>query len=204
MRVTTIEQCGKYKYKVFLDEVYVFWLSWRELNFWKLREGIDISKEQFQKIMKESILEKCKRKAISYLNLSDRTECELRQKLKQQLYVEEIVDQTIAYLYHCHYLDDDRFIRYFIERNKNIHSKRWMEQKLQTKGIKREQLSEYWEDNYSEEDAIQRAVNRKLKGRKIKDRAEKEKVLGYLFRQGYSVSNSMRAIKNYEEKMLNT
>ncbi len=204
MKVTAIEQSDKYKYKVFLDEVYVFWLSWKELNFWKLKEGIDITREQFQKIMKETVLEKCKRKAISYLNLSDRTEYELRQKLKQQLYVEEIVDQTIAYLYGCHYLNDDRYIRYFIERNKSIHSKRWMEQKLQIKGIKREQLSMYWGDDYSEEDAIQKAVNRKLKGRSIADRAEKEKVLGYLFRQGYSVSSSMQAIKNYEEKMLNT
>jgi len=33
MRVTAIERCGKYKYKVFLDEVYAFWLSWKELKF---------------------------------------------------------------------------------------------------------------------------------------------------------------------------
>lgn len=204
MRVTAIEQNGKYKYKVFLDEAYVFWLSWKELNFLKLKEGTDVSEEQFQKIMKEVILEKCKRKAISYLNLSDQTEYELRQKLKRQLYIEEIVEKTIAYLYCCHYLDDKRVIRYFIERNKNIHSKRWIEQKLQVKGIKREQLSEFWGEEYSEENAIERSINRKLKGRKIADCAERQKVLGYLFRQGYSISSSMHAIKNYEEKRLNT
>lgn len=204
MKVTAIEQNGNYKYKIFLDEVYAFWLSWKEIKYFKIKEGSTISEEQFQKIMKEVVLEKCKRKALSYLNLSDQTEYELRQKLKRQLYVEEIVEQAIAYLYCCHYLDDERYIQYFIERNKNIHSKRWIEQKLQIKGIRKEQLLEYWGEDYTEENAIEKAVHRKLKGRKIADRAEREKVLGYLFRQGYSVSSAMRVIRNYEEKMLNT
>ena len=126
MVVTSIEKKGKYKYFVKVDEEFVFWLSWKELYFWNIKEGQELSEEQYSKIMKESILGKCKRKAVSYLKISDRTENELRQKLRMQDYVEPIIEETIAYLKELKYLDDDRFVELYITTKQKSHSKKWI------------------------------------------------------------------------------
>lgn len=199
MKITRIEQIGKYKNAVYLDEEYAFWLSSRELYRWKLKEGIEIGTEVFARICKESVLERCKRKAVTYLKFCDRTEAELRQKLKQQMYLEEIIEQTIAYLYRCGYLDDARYVELFVNRNVNIHSRKWMEMKLMQKGIPREQLLDMLGDEYSEEEPIRRAIQKKMKNGQITDREQREKILAYLYRQGFGLQKSKKILEEYAE-----
>lgn len=194
MVVTNIEKDGKYKNKVFLDETYAFWLSKKELFFWKIKLGRELTMEQYQKIRKESILPKCKRKAISYLQLSDRTESELRSKLKLQLYTEDIIEQTIDYLLAYAYLDDSRVISRYIEQHKKRHSKRWIEQHLLQKGIRKEQIAEYWGEDYSEDEAIKKALYKKTKGNEITDYRERQKVVAYLGRQGFPMVQILKVM----------
>lgn len=198
MKITKIEQAGKYKYKVFIDNNYVFWLSRRELFHWKLKEELEITQEYYAQILTESILEKCKRKAISYLEYSGRTEHEMRQKLQQQLYVEPIVEQTIQYLYQYHYLDDSRYIENFIQKNQEKHSRRWMEQKLKQKGIKKEQMEFYLKDEEVELEALRKSIEKKCKGNLPRESKEREKLLAYLCRQGFSISHSLKVMKEYD------
>ena len=195
MLVTNIEKDGKYKNKVYLDENYAFWLSKKELFFWKIKLGIEMTTEQYQKIKKESILPKCKRKAISYLQLCDRTESELRSKLKMQFYTEDIIDQTIDYLQLYAYLDDSRVVTRYIEQHRKHHSKRWIEQHLLQKGIRKEQMAEYWGEDYSEDEAIQRALFKKTKGKQVTDYRERQKVVAYLGRQGFRMDQIMKVLK---------
>lgn len=194
MLVTNIEKDGKYKYKVFLDESYVFWLSKKELYFLKIKLGTELTEEQYQKIRKEIILPKCKRKAISYLQLCDRTENELRGKLKMQLYAEDIIDQTMDYLRLYGYLDDSRVIARYIEQHRRRHSKRWIEQHLLQKGICKEQITEYFGEDYSEDEAIKKALYKKTKGNQIADYTERQKVIAYLGRQGFRMDQILKAI----------
>lgn len=194
MLVTNVEKDGKYKYKVFLDELYVFWLSKKELYFLKIKLGTELTVEQYQKIRKEIILPKCKRKAISYLQLCDRTENELRGKLKLQLYAEDIIDQTIEYLRLYGYLDDSRVIVRYIEQHRKRHSKRWIEQHLLQKGIRKEQISEYFREDYSEDEAIKKALYKKTKGNRIVDYTERQKVVAYLGRQGFRMDQILKVM----------
>lgn len=194
MLVTNIELDGKYKYKVFLDEAYAFWLSKKELYFLKIKLGTELTTEQYQKIRKEIILPKCKRKAISYLQLCDRTESELRSKLKLQLYGEDIIDHTMDYLRLYGYVDDSRVIVRYIEQHRRRHSKRWIEQHLLQKGIHKEQIAECWGEDYSEDEAIKKALNKKTKGKQIADYTERQKVVAYLGRQGFRMDQILKVI----------
>ena len=108
MQVTAIEKFGKYKYKVFLDYEFAFWAYWKDLQYRGIRVNKEISQEFYEQLLEEVVFEKAKRKAISLLKYMNRTEQELRQKLKLQLYPLEVIDKTIAYVYSFHYLDDDR------------------------------------------------------------------------------------------------
>lgn len=198
MIVTLIEKQGKYKYKVYVDYDYVFWLTWKELYFWKVKENAEISEEQYKKIVKESILPKAKRKAISYLEKSNRTEQEIREKLKRELYQEDVIESAIKFLHNCHYINDDWVAENFVRANQANHSRRWMEMKLAQKGIDKERLHIFFEEEYSEEVAIQKEIKKKLKGKEQITWEEKNKIMAYLYRKGYSIHETRKAMEQIE------
>lgn len=204
MVITGIEKVGKYKYKVFIDMEYAFFMSWKELYYWNIKENEMLSEGQYQSIMEDVILKKCKRKALTLLKDKSRTEHELRQKLYTNLYTQEIIDQTVEYIHFYHYLDDERYVENFIDSNKKRHSKKWIENKLQQKGIKKEQYEGYFQREYSEEEAIIKAIERKLKGKKIWDHTEKNKIFSYLYRQGFSMCSIQKYVKLYESDVCET
>lgn len=199
MEVTEIEKFGKYKYKVFLDGEFAFWLYWKELQCFGLKEHVCISKDTYEKILNEVILQKAKNKAIALLQYMNRTEQELRQKLKMYLYPSDVIEQVIAYLYDYNYLDDERYVECFIRCNKNNHSRRWMERKLVQKGIALNGIQQYFEDDYSEENVLRKALEKKMRGKRIDSQKEKEKVMAYLFRQGFSINGVRQVLKEYME-----
>lgn len=198
MIVTLIEKQGKYKYKVYMDYDYVFWLTWKELYFWKVKENAEISEEQYKKIVKESILPKAKRKAISYLEKSNRTEQEIREKLKKELYQEDVIESAIKFLQNCHYINDDWVAENFVRANQANHSRKWMEMKLAQKGIDKERLHIFFEEEYSEEVAIQKEIKKKLKGKEQITWEEKNKIMAYLYRKGYSIHETRKAMEQIE------
>lgn len=198
MVVTLIEKQGRYKYKVFLDYTYVFWLTWKELYFWGVKENKEISNEQYNKILKEAIIPKAKRKAISYLEKSSRTEKEIRDKLKRELYEQEIIENVIRYLDGYHYLNDDWVAENFVRANQFKHSRKWMEMKLAQKGIDKERVHVFFEDEYSEKFAIEKEIQKKLKGRKQITWEEKNKIMASLYRKGYSISDTRKVMEQIE------
>lgn len=199
MQVTAIEKFGKYKYKVFLDYGFAFWVYWKDLQCWNIKVDREISSDMYEQLLNEVVLEKAKRKAISLLKYMNRTEQELRQKLKLQLYPIEVIDKTIEYVYSYHYLDDNRYIESFIACNQTLHSQHWIEMKLMQKGILKEQIRDFFTDAYSEEEALRKAIRKKLKGKLLENREEKQKILAYLFRQGFSVRSAKLILSEYEK-----
>lgn len=198
MIVTLIEKKGKYKHKVFLDYDYAFWLTWKELYFWDIKEETEVSEEQYMKIMKESIIPKAKRKALSYLEKSNRTEQEVRDKLKRELYQEHVIDIVIEYLHQYHYLNDNWVVENFIRSNQANHSRSWMEMKLRQKGIDKDKLQIFFEEGYSEDYAIQKEIKKKLKGRERITWEERNKILGYLYRKGYGMREARKSLEQIE------
>ena len=56
-----------------------------------------------------------KLKALSLLTDMDRTEAQLRQKLKQKAFEEDIIEQTIEYVKSFGYIDDAKYAQRFVE-----------------------------------------------------------------------------------------
>ena len=86
----------KTKFKVYVEEQFAFVLYKGELSRYQIAEGEQITEDTFQKIKKEVILKRAKLRALHLLNDMDRTEAQLRTKLKQGLYTEDIIEQAIA------------------------------------------------------------------------------------------------------------
>lgn len=96
MEVTKVEAVKKTKWKVELNHQFAFVLYKKELSRFGIEEGGELSEELFEKIKKDIVLKRAKLRAMHLLTDMARTESGLREKLKQGMYPEDIIEQTIA------------------------------------------------------------------------------------------------------------
>lgn len=95
--------------------------------------------------------------ALSLLEYRDRTEAEMRRKLKEREYAPEAVEETIYFLKEYHYLDDQEYARKYVRTAGAGKSIRQLRQSLLSKGISREILDLcFEEETVDEEEAVRR------------------------------------------------
>lgn len=186
MIITKIEVNTDKKVNVYLDGEYYFFLFQSEIKKYKLKEGMELSPSFYNMIIEEIVYNRAKQKAVNILKYMDRTEYELKQKLKHAGYKEEIVNRIISYFYEYNYLDDRRFAYAYIERKKSSKSLKQIEMELRQKGVSREIIQELLENQKGgEEEALKKIIEKKLKGIEKPTKEQKQKISMYLYRKGY-------------------
>ena len=185
MIVTNIEQIGKEKFKVSTDEDTTYILYKSELRKYAVCEN-----EELDYLKIEEMLEKkAKKKVLDWLKFSDRTKDELMNKLHQAGYSKEIAEKAVAYADSYGYLDDQRYGRNYVEYKGKSKSRRQLEMELKNKGLSKEQIEQSLEEcQYNEEEALNKAFQKKLGFRQIEgmEYEEKQKIAAYLLRKGFS------------------
>ena len=128
MTVTKIEAVAntKTRYKVFLDEQFAFVLYKGELSRYHVTVGEDISSDIYQEI-REAVLKRAKLRALHLLNDMGRTEMQLRQKLKQNEYTSDVIEETMKYVKSFGYVNDREYARSFILNRKNKKSRKYLQ-----------------------------------------------------------------------------
>lgn len=133
-----------------------------------------------------------KQKALRLLALRDRSEAELRKKLKTGGYEEDLIDGLLTEFKERGYINDvvftERQVRYLA--CEKLYGNRRIDLQLRDKGLPREQirlaLAEVRRE-FSEADALKVRLARKEKGWKAKhDPAERRRLAQNLMRQGFS------------------
>ena len=134
--------------------------------------------------------------ALSLLEYRDRTEAEVRRKLKEREYDPEAVEETIVFLKEYHYLDDQEYARKYVRTAGCGKSIRQLRQSLQNKGISREILDLcFEEETVDEEEAVLRFL--KKKGYSAGDEEDPEKsrkLAAALGRRGFSFETIRRVM----------
>jgi len=195
MIVTKIEKTDKSKCRIYLNDEYVFWLYQKELDQYQLTEGTELSDSLYQELMSEVVLGHAKEKALSILKFMDRTEFELRRKLSEADFSEEIIDQAIDYTVTYGYLNDERFASFYVKSRMNKKSKLVIKSELLQKGVNSEDMERVLEELYTEdmeEDseiiAIRKAVNKKTRNPETLDYEAKQKLIASLYRKGFEIN----------------
>lgn len=202
MVVTKIEAVTKTKYKIFLDEQFAFVLYKGELSRFHIREGQELERDLYDKICGEVLLKRAKLRAMHLLNAMGRTEEQLREKLRLGLYPEDVIDEAIAYVKSFGYIDDEAYARYFVESRKGKKSRREIYAKLCQKGLKSEEIDAAFATCYDGEDArtaIESILQKKRYDKKTADRAQTQKILGYLTRKGFRYEDIRQVIQVSEQ-----
>lgn len=146
MLVTKVEPVTKTKYRVELDQQFAFVLYKGELAKFGIREMEEIPEEQYEKIRTEVILKRAKLRAMHLLTDMARTERGLREKLKQGMYPDDLIDAAIDYVKSFGYLDDNRYAEQFVESRKGTKSKKEIRALLLQKGICAEKIDQALEN----------------------------------------------------------
>ena len=138
-------------------------------------------------------------KAVYYLQFSGKTEYELRKKLAEQGFLPASVNKAVEFVKAYHYLDDEEYVRRYIEKNANKKSKKQMTGELYQKGITAEILDRGFEEMpVNEEEQILAIAKKRGFDVKRSGPEEKRKLFSYLARKGFSY-NRIRAALDCRE-----
>ena len=91
MIVTEIEDCGSGKRKVYLDGQPAFVLYRGELSGCHIEKDQELPEAVYREIIDEILWKRIRMRCLYLLKSMDRTEYQLRTKLKQNFYPEELI-----------------------------------------------------------------------------------------------------------------
>lgn len=122
----------------------------------------------------------------------DRTEGTAPEKLLQAEFSPELVEDAIAYVKSYGYIDDERYVRNYIEYRREQKSRRQLEQELQyRKGVPQELIQKVYEDlePADEKPLIRRFLEKKGYRPEITDEKTRRKLIAALLRKGFRMGD---------------
>lgn len=203
MKITDVEEITKTRFRVFIDEQFAFVLNKGELSRYRLKKDTEITKDLYDRIRVEAVLRRAKLRALHLLNDMGRTEKQLRQKLLDSEYPEDIVDAAMQYVKSFGYIDDLNYARNFILNRKGKKSKLEIKMLLQKKGVDMDLIETAFEECMDSKDTICAAkelIRKRRVDLKNSDSKEIQKTYAYLMRKGFRYEEIRRAFEEINEE----
>lgn len=151
------------------------------------------AKEKSEEEIKEEV-RRAKLRALHLLTAMDRPEANLREKLEAS-YCELAVNEAIAYVKSFGYLNDERYVKTYIESKSRTKSRRQIEQELIfNKGVSREAVQKGFENAQMSD--VAEVIEKYMQKRKIDpencDYEQKQKFFAYMMRKGFQIEDLKR------------
>lgn len=197
-----IQKKNKDRYSIFIDGEYSFGVYENVLIKHGLRKGMQIDEDFIEDVLKKEEQECANNYGLRLLSFKMRTEQEIRRRMREKEYTDEIIDTTIDYLYYLNYLDDEEYAQKFIKDKsnlKNMGSER-IKRELYMKGIDKNIIDRELEEIVDKDDEYEKAKEiaiKKLETTYKNDdkNARYRKLGGLLQRRGYSMDIVMPILK---------
>jgi len=200
MLITDIEKAGKNRYRIYIEEQPAFILYKNELQRYEIQIQAEMTLETYDEIEKKVLPKRAKLRCMNLLKTRDRTEYELRFKLKQGGYPQTVIEEAITYVKSYHYVDDERYARQYIEYRNNTKSLRQLTQELLQKGIAKEIIQQIidGQEPVNEEQIIRRLIEKKKVDLNHASPSELRKLYNFLQRKGFTGREISRVVRNVE------
>lgn len=197
MLITQISELDKKRMMIRTDEAVSFVLYKGEVRKLALKEGEELPAEVYEEIRSEILIKRARKRAMFLLEKMDRTESQLRDKLRQGFYAEDIIEDAISYVKGYHYIDDTRYARNYVRYQKERKSKRQIKADLLQKGVDRDVIDSAMESEYeaeSEQELILKWIEKRHYSMENSDRKEKQKMYQFLMRKGFRSEDILRVL----------
>ena len=202
MQITHIIELSKSRSKVYIDQEFAFVLYKGELRIYHIHEGAELSENDYLQIMREVLPKRAKLRAMNLLKSRQYTTQQLRIKLEQGFYPEEVIEEALSYVAGFHYIDDLQYAIDYITYHETGKSRKRMEQDLQRKGISKEVIEKAWQmweadgGLQDEQEMISKLLEKKHYNPDTADYKEQQRIFAFLMRKGFSGEQIRKAMNN--------
>lgn len=193
--VPLIRSKSKNRLRVRLQDGADFVLYKKEIDRYEIIEGEELEENTYSEIVNEIFIPRAKRRALHLLEKQDRTESNLRSKLREGGYPPEAIDIAVSYVKGYNYINDERYAGNYIKYKSKTKSKKQTFRELMLKGISKETIEkayynlcdkEEFEEVFNERRIIKDYINKKLIKQETLDEKQRAKIYNYLLRKGFS------------------
>lgn len=200
MEVIRIDSCKNGKKKIIFDTGESCMLYSKEVSQAGIREHDMITEDAWQLICQDILLPRAKKRVLYLLERMERTEYQLRDKLKSDGHPADVIDAAIAYVKEYHYIDDLRYACAYIRAHQNAKSRYQMQQALMQKGVKRDVIDEAMAETYEgdTDSLIRRLLEKKHYDPNGMDRKKISKIYQSLMRKGFRAEEIRRVMRSFD------
>jgi regulatory protein len=190
-----VQKRNPQRINVYLDGEYAFGLG-RITAAW-LHVGQQLSHEKIEQLKAQDTQEAAYQRALRLLSFRPRSSAEVRKKLSQFGYTDEVIDNALARLLRSGLVDDARFAKEWAENRNEFRprSRRALEYELRQRGLAREEIDQALDGLNEDSLALQAARKhaRKLQGLPAAD--FRRKLYGFLARRGFGYETAKPAVE---------
>lgn len=204
MKITKIEpqKRNKDRFSLFIDDEFYMGIDQDVIIKHYLTKGMEVDEKFLNEIIKTEEQNKSNNTALNYISFKPRSEKEVRTKLKDKEFDEDIIDNTIAFLYKYNYLNDYDYGKSLINDKKNFKKagKNLLKQELYKKGIDKDTIEELIEESYDYDEEYEMAYAVAIKKYNLIKNEDKNSIYRKLYsllgRKGYAFDIINKVVKN--------
>lgn len=199
MIISRLEEIGKKQVRLFFDEEKYCLLYHNEIRRLGLREQEEVDQKVFAEL-NALLLHRAKLKAMSLLKYQDRTKKELKERLARLEFPEFIIEDAVSYVESFGYINDEAYIRRYMEYKAPSKSRLQIQRELQQKGVSIQLLESVWEEyEYQEEDILEEQLQKRIRQKGPVTDGNFQKNYGYFTRKGFSSNLILNLLKKYKQ-----
>ncbi len=189
IKITSVKYDKKYKsYAIYSDgEMILGIIDDTLLYFTEIFAGNTIERKLVTEIIKYDQRARAYRDATAQLMRGMKTEIELKRKLVKMTYTDDAIDFAISKCKDNGYLNDEEYIRAYVERYASTRGAIRMKYELKQKGVDERLLKDICDDKESARELAVKFYNKKSDDPKVK-----EKYIRYMMSKGFEYDTAMR------------
>lgn len=147
MLITKLENTNRNMCRVYLNDAPAFLLYRSEVARYRLEEGRELDEASEKEIYSAVLSRRAKLRCMNLLKTMDRTQEQLRRKLRQGEYPETVIEEALEYVESYHYTDDLRYAKNYIDSRKETKSRQQIRFDLLERGVASDLVEQAWEES---------------------------------------------------------
>ena len=196
MEIVAIVPLDKRRSRVLTDEELTFVLYRGELRKYEVEEGGQLPSSVYDQILREVLFKRAKERCLYLLKARDRTEQEIRRKLREGFYPEAAIDYAVEFLKEYRFVDDEKYGRNYIRIYGGRKSRKQLEFELRNRGLDREEIGLLLEEgDIDEAEQILRYLRKKGYEKDVTPPKECARLAAALGRKGFSFDEIRRVME---------
>lgn len=185
---------------VYLDEKFYAGLSLEAVIKNHLKSGLEIDKDDLDKIILDDEKTVAMSKATKYMGGALKTKKQIRDYLKKKEFALPTIDYVLAKMEEYNYIDDEAYAKAFVLTYSNKYGKLKLKAMLKQKGVSDRIIEDTLDGDEEVPDSLEATANKYLKNKELNEK-NILKLSRFLYSRGYEfdrINSYIGALKKGE------